>query len=511
MSEVRTRSRRGGRAQRKEGRAARRERSWPTLKRSVPVVDYYSEEQIERIHFASLSILKDIGCEFRDPEALDMWRAAGADVRGERVHLDADLVMPLIDLAPEEFTLTARNPDLSTPIGRHHQNFAPTYGSPFVHDFNGERRYGTINDLNQFHKMAGMSPVLHNTGSVTVEPVDISVTKRHLHITASAIRHSEKPFMGPVTAPERAEDAVRIAEIVLGKKTVANGPTMISLCNCNSPLVWDETMLGAVKVYAKANQAVIIAPFVLAGANTPASTMAALAQLNAEALAGIAFAQLCRKGAPVVYGHFLATVSMRSGAPMAGTPEIAMLNYGVGQLARRYGVPFRGSGMIAGSKLVDAQSAYESMQTMNAVFMAGANYVLHAAGWNEAGLCASFAKFMLDCEQVEMLYRLGNGPQFGDFEEALEAIREVGPGGHYLGSSHTQKYFETAFYMPEIADNNSYEQWQIDGSKTAEQRGLEAARKLIESHDVPPLEESIEEELSAFIAKREEVIPDGFE
>ena len=218
---------------------------------------------------------------------------------------------------------------------------------------------------------------------------------------------------------------------------------MISLVNCNSPLVWDETMLGALKVYARANQAVVVAPFVLAGANTPASAMGALAQLNAEALAGIAFAQLCRPGAPMIYGHFLAAVSMKSGAPMAGTPELAFLNYAIGQLARKYRLPLRSSGMLCGAKTVDAQAAYELVQTMWPVFLAGANYVMHAAGWMEAGLAASFAKFVLDAEQIEMFYRFGQGPQFDDFEEALAAVREIGPGGHYLGTEHTQSHFQT--------------------------------------------------------------------
>jgi trimethylamine--corrinoid protein Co-methyltransferase len=278
--------------------------------------------------------------------------------------------------------------------------------------------------------------------------------------------------------------------------------------NCNSPLVWDETMLGALKVYARANQASIVAPFVMAGANAPASATAAVAQLNAEALAGIAFTQLCRAGSPVIYGHFLATVSMKSGAPMAGTPEIGFMNLIIGQLARKYRVPLRSSGMIAGSKRVDAQAAYESIQTMYPVFLAGTNYVMHSCGWDEAGLAASFAKFMLDAEQIEMFYRFGGGPRFGDFDEALATIRDVGPGGHYLGTDHTQSHFQTAFYMPEIADNNSFEQWQAEGSKDANQRGLDAARRLLGDYQQPAIDPSVVEALDAFIQAREAVLPD---
>jgi trimethylamine--corrinoid protein Co-methyltransferase len=416
--------------------------------------------------------------------------------------------MDLVAKAPERFTVQARNPAHSTEIGGDKVAFAPTYGSPFVYDFDNQRRYGTIEDLQNFHKLAYLSPVLHNTGSVICEPVDVAVPKRHLHITKSAIIHSDKPFMGPVTAPERAVDAVRMAEIVFGEAVVDAGPVMIALMNCNSPLVWDETMLGALKVYARANQASIVAPFVMAGANAPASATAAVAQLNAEALAGIAFTQLCRAGSPVIYGHFLATVSMKSGAPMAGTPEIGFMNLIIGQLARKYRVPLRSSGMIAGSKRVDAQAAYESIQTMYPVFLAGTNYVMHSCGWDEAGLAASFAKFMLDAEQIEMFYRFGGGPRFGDFDEALATIRDVGPGGHYLGTDHTQSHFQTAFYMPEIADNNSFEQWQAEGSKDANQRGLDAARRLLGDYQQPAIDPDVVEALDAFIQAREAVLPD---
>ena len=440
--------RRGGRAARREARTAPRLRWLPVLERAVPVYEILDDERLELIHRASLDILEQVGIDFRDDEAVRLWRDAGAEVERFRVRIPGQLLMDLVGRSPSRFTVHARNPERSTEIGGAKVAFSPTYGSPFVYDFNNERRYGTLADLHQFHQLAYLAPAIHNTGAVVCEPVDIAIPKRHLHITYSALKHSDKPFMGPVTAPERAADAVRMAELVFGADFVDRNTVMISLVNCNSPLVWDETMLGALKVYARANQAVVVAPFVLAGANTPASAMGALAQLNAEALAGIAFAQLCRPGAPMIYGHFLAAVSMKSGAPMAGTPELAFLNYAIGQLARKYRLPLRSSGMLCGAKTVDAQAAYESVQTMWPVFLAGANYVMHAAGWMEAGLAASFAKFVLDAEQIEMFYRFGQGPQFDDFEEALAAVREIGPGGHYLGTEHTQSHFQTAFFMP---------------------------------------------------------------
>ena len=351
--------RRGGRAARREARTAPRLRWLPVLERAVPVYEILDDERLELIHQASLDILEQIGIDFRDDEAVRLWRDAGAEVERYRVRIPGQLLMDLVGRSPSRFTVHARNPERSTEIGGAKVAFSPTYGSPFVYDFNNERRYGTLADLHQFHQLAYLAPAIHNTGAVVCEPVDIAIPKRHLHITYSALKHSDKPFMGPVTAPERAADAVRMAELVFGADFVDRNTVMISLVNCNSPLVWDETMLGALKVYARANQAVVVAPFVLAGANTPASAMGALAQLNAEALAGIAFAQLCRPGAPMIYGHFLAAVSMKSGAPMAGTPELAFLNYAIGQLARKYRLPLRSSGMLCGAKTVDAQAAYE--------------------------------------------------------------------------------------------------------------------------------------------------------
>ena len=295
-----------------------------------------------------------------------------------------------------------------------------------------------------------------------------------------------------------------MAKIVMGEDFVEENPVMVSVCNCNSPLVWDATMLDAVKVYARHNQPVILAPFVLGGASTPASVVGSVAQLNAEALAGVAFSQAVRPGAPMIYGQFLAPVSMKSGAPMAGTPEICSMNYMIGQLARKYRLPWRSSGMTSGSKLVDAQAAYESIMTMHAVMLAGANLVLQSTGWLEGGLTASFAKFVLDGEHIEMFYKLHQGVDLTDLDGAMAAVREVGPGGHFLGTEHTQ----TAFFLPKLLDNNSFEQWEVEGSKDANQRALETAKSMLETFEAPPLDPAIDEALKDFIARREAVLPD---
>jgi len=474
----------------------------------TPFYEILDAEGVELIHNASMRILEETGIEFRDPEALDIWRNAGAEVSGERVRIDRDHLMGLINLAPESYMLHGRDPACTVRVGGRNTIFAPTYGSPYVIDFDDKRRYGTLEDLQNFHKLAYLAPGLHVTGAITCEPVDVPVSRRHLQVTYSALKHSTKPFMGATTARERAEDTVAMARIAFGKDYLEDHTVMTSVLNCNSPLVWDATMLDALKVYARNNQAVLCSPFVMAGASSPASTAGSVAQLNAEALAGIAFGQLVQAGSPMVYGHYLATVSMKSGAPMAGTPEISQMNFMVGQLARRYRLPWRSSGMVAGSKLNDAQSAYESNMTMSAVVLAGANYVFHSAGWNEAGLSASFSKFMLDVEQVEMFRKLGARVDLSDLDECIDTIRQVGPGGHFLGTEHTLKNFETAFYMPELLDNNSYEQWLVEGAEDANTRGLKAARAALDRYEEPALDPAVDEELRDFIARRELELPE---
>ncbi|WP_407925496.1 trimethylamine methyltransferase family protein [Geminicoccus flavidas] len=483
--------------------------SLPTLKRRIPLYEVLNDEGLEMIHDGSCRILQEIGIDFRDAEALALWKDAGADVRGARVHIPRELLTSLLAKLPDQFTLTARNAERSVTVGGDNTIFLPTYGSPFVRMEDDVRRYGTMADLERFHRLAYMSPAIHNTGLVICEPTDIPVPKRHLHIVRSLITNSDKSFMGPVTAPERAQDAVEMAKILFGESVLPDQAVMVSLVNCNSPLVWDETMLGALKVYARAGQPVICSPFTLAGANTPASAAATVAELNAEAISALAFTQLIRPGCPMVYGHFLAAVSMKSGAPMAGTSELALMNLMIGQLARKYGVPFRSSGMLTGSKVTDAQAGYESAFNMFPIMLAGAHLVMHTAGWTEAGLCASLAKFALDAEQMEMLYKFAQGPQFGDFDEAMTSIRDVGPGGHFLGTAHTQANFQTAFFMPELMDNNSFEQWALEGEKTAQARGIEAAVRKLAAFEPPPIDPGVVEALDEFIAKREAVLPDA--
>jgi trimethylamine---corrinoid protein Co-methyltransferase len=496
----------------REGRRALRGASMismPTLVRNIPTYEILPNEAVELIHEESLKILEEVGCEFRDDQAPTMWKLAGADVQGTRVRIDRALLMELISSAPPEFTLHARNPERTVKIGGTNTIFVPMYGAPYVRDLDNKRRYGSLQDLNNFHKLAQAAPYLHSSSSIICEPMEVPVPKRHLHIIESALTHSDKPFMGIVTSKDRAEDVMKMAGIVFGEEFVKDKTVVVSITNCNSPLVWDQTMLDAMRVYASNNQPIIAAPFALCGASTSASSIGAVAQVNAEALAGVAFTQLIRKGAPVIYGQFMVTVDMKSGAPMGGTPEAAQMMFVMGQLARKYKLPWRTSGFHVGSKLNDAQAGYESNMLMHAAILSGANYIWHVAGWLEAGLACGYSKFATDCEQLEAWYKYAGGLKFDDFKDAMAAVREVGPAGHFLGTAHTLEHFEKAFFMPSIMDFNSYEQWNADGAKDHDARGRDKARTMLANYEKPKMDENITQALREFVLKRERELPDN--
>lgn len=500
-------ARAGGRGARRALRASPDLGMLPSLKRGLPECEPMTPDQIERIDAASMAILEDVGVVFRDEIALADWKRAGADVRGDRVHLDRGLVRELIASIPSGWTYRARNPERSLPFGGKHSIFVPMTGAPFLRDLDDVRRWPTMADLNMFHKLSHMSPALHSTAHHIVEPMDMKVSHRHLHITYSSMKHSDKTFMGMTTSGKNAEDVMAMCEILFGADVMEETPVVTGNCNGNSPLVWDETMLSAMRAFVKRKQPVLCSPFVLGGANTPASVAPAVAQLNAEALSALAYTQVIRKGAPAIYGHYLSTVSMKSGAPMAGTPEISLMNFMIGQMARFYNVPWRTSNLLGGAKTFDAQAGYESAMTMNAVLHAGANYIWHSAGWNEAGMHCSVAKFVVDAEMCQMGYRMAEGIRWDDFDEAMQAVRDVGPGGHYLGHPHTLENFERAFFMPKLFDNNSIEQWQAEGSVEITQRALDRAKQLLADYEEPKLDEGVNEALRDYIARREREIP----
>ena len=490
---------------------ARRYRKNRYITRNIPCYEPLTTEALELIEHNAETVLEEVGIDFRDDaEALQIWKDAGADVQGERVRFPRGLCRKLCATIPNEFTQHARNPERSVQIGGNNTVFAPVYGPPFVRDLEGGRRYATIEDFQNFVKLAYMLPSLHHSGGTVCEPVDIPVNKRHLDMVYSHLRYSDLPFMGSVTAPERAEDTLAMARIVFGEDFVANNTVCVSLINANSPMSFDDTMLGALKVYARNNQACIVTPFILSGAMAPVTPVGVMTQTLAEALAGLAFSQLVRPGAPVIMGSFASSISMQSGAPTFGTPEPAMVLYGMGQLARRLGVPFRSGGSLCGSKVPDAQAAHESSQTLLPTVLGGVNFVLHGAGWLEGGLISSYEKFVIDADQLGMMQTMAKGYDITENGQAMDAIREVGPGSHFLGCAHTQANFETAFYRSTVADNNSFEQWEAEGSLDAYARASGICKRLLNDYQAPALDPAVDEALLAFIQQRKDSMPDAY-
>ncbi len=481
------------------------------INRKIREYEVLDEEGLELIERNADTVLAETGIEFRDdPEAIQMWRDAGADIDGERVRFPRGLCRELIKTAPAQFTQHARNPERSVEIGGKNTVFAPVYGPPFVRDLDGGRRYATIEDFRNFVKLAYLSPGLHHSGGTVCEPVDVPVNKRHYDMVYSHIRYSDKPFMGSVTHPDRAADSVAMAKLVFGDEFVEQNCVMVNLINANSPMVFDDTMLGALKVYARSGQGAIVSPFILAGAMSAVTVAGTLTQVLAEAMAGMAFAQLCRPGAPVIFGTFASSISMQSGAPTFGTPEPALVLYGAAQLARRLGVPFRSGGSLCGSKTPDAQAAYESANTLIPTLLAGVNFALHSAGWLEGGLVSGYEKFVMDADQCAMMQKFAEGVDLSENGQAMDAIREVGPGSHFLGCSHTQANFESAFFRSSVADNNSFEQWELEGSQTTEQRANQLYKSMLASYQAPDLDPGIDEALNEFITKKKDSMPDAF-
>ena len=496
----------------RDARAAKRRtrtRFWlPELERRIPWVDLLSDDQVQVIHDASMDVVEEVGVEFRCDDALALWRDAGAAVDGARVRLDREHLMALVGTAPSSYTMVARDPTHTVTVGNGKTIFTPSYGAPYVLGLDGTRRPGTLEDFKNFTKLNHLSPALHMSGGVVCEPMDVPVPKRHLYMTQNLLTYSSKPFMGAVTSKERAEDSLYMAGIVFGQDVVRDTTVMTCLANGNTPLVWDKTMLDSVRVFAAANQATLFSPFVLGGASTPASTVGAVIQVNIEALTGVAFSQLVRAGAPALYGQWVSTVSMKTGAPQAGTPEVCHMNLLTAQMARHYGLPSRCSGSCSSSKMVDAQAGYEAARNMYGVLMAGTNFVLSTTGYLESAMCQSYAKWVLDSEQLEMMYRLGSGVSFDDLDEVLDTMREVPPGGHHLGTAHTLANFQTAFSMPEMMNSDNYEQWLADGALSAEDRATAKCRQLLEEYEEPALDDDVRAELDEFVARRDAELPD---
>ena len=513
MAEARAarRGRGGGGTARRAERTAVSIETAKYIERNIPNFEILTEEALQIIEHNAETVLEEIGVNFvENPGALDRWRAAGADVRGERVHIPRGLARKLCETAPSSFTQHARNPERSVEIGGRNLVLAPVYGPPFVRDAEGGRRYATIADFRKFVKLGYMSKWLHHSGGTVCEPTDVAVNKRHLDMLHAHMTLSDKPFMGSVTEPSRAQDSVDMAGILFGKDFVQENTVMTSLININSPLTFDGIMMGALEVYAANNQAAIISPFIVGGAMAPVSVAGTLTQVLAEALAGIAYSQLVRPGAPVIMGAFVTSIDMNSGAPTFGTPEASHISYGVGQLARRMGLPYRSAGGFTGSKLPDAQAAYESANSLNMGLLSGVNFMLHACGWLEGGLVASFEKFVMDADQLGVLHHLAKGVSVDAEAQAMDAIREVGPGGHYLGCAHTQANFKTAFWRSDLLDYKPFETWDEEGARDTQALAAQRVKKMIDTYQEPTLDPGIREALDAYVAEKKLAEPDSF-
>ena len=512
MNDVAGRRARGG-----GGQARRAERSAVSLEtakfisRNIPNFEILNEEALQIIEWNADTVLEEIGVNFpENPAALALWKDAGASIQGDRVRIPRGLARKLCATAPQSFTQIARNPERNVDIGGRNLVLAPVYGPPFVRDQAGGRRYATITDFRTFVKLGYMSKWLHHSGGTVCEPTDVPVNKRHLDMLHAHMVYSDKPYMGSVTEPSRATDSVEMSKLLFGADVVDRNVVMTSLININSPLTFDSIMMGALEVYARAGQATIISPFIVGGAMAPVTVAGTLTQVLAEVLAGVAYSQLVRPGAPVIFGAFVTSIDMNSGAPTFGTPEAAHITYGAGQLARRMNLPYRSGGAFCGSKLPDAQAAYETANSLNMALLAGVNFMLHACGWLEGGLVSSYEKFVMDADQLGTLHHLAQGIIMDANGQGMDAIREVGPGGHYLGCEHTQANFKSAFWRSDLFDYKPFETWAEEGARDTETLAAARVAKMLGDYQQPGLDPGVADSLTDYVARKKASMPDAF-
>ncbi|MEM7206434.1 MAG: trimethylamine methyltransferase family protein [Pseudomonadota bacterium] len=505
-----TRSRgRGRRTDREETSATAAAPAY--IERKIPYFDFLDEEALVAIETQADYLLQEIGIDFRDdPETLEIWKDAGADVKGEHVRLPNGMCRELLKTAPRVITQHARNPEKTVKIGGTNQVFAPIYGAPFFRSLDEGRRYGTLEDLQKLIKLTHMTPYLHHSGGIICEPCDIPVNKRHLDIVYSHIKYNDQPYLGMITEKSRCEDSVEMTRILFGADYMEQHCCVMGNVNVNSPLMFDKVATHAIRTYCGANQGIIVVPFILGGAMGPVTVAGAVAQALAEAMAGGALSQLVRPGSSFVLGNFLSSMSLKSGAPPFGMPEPTMSNYMVGQLARRLGVPLRCGGSLTASKLADAQSAAESADSMHSTALGGSNYTLHSAGWSEAGLVTNIEKFMMDIDRLGSYQRMLGGVATDRNGLATDAYAEASPGDHMLGNSHTMANYQTAYYDSKMSNSESFEQWEDEGAKDSVVRANERWKQQLNDYQAPPLDEAKDEELREFIDKKKASMEDAW-
>jgi trimethylamine---corrinoid protein Co-methyltransferase len=477
------------------------------FRNQMPRYEILSQDAIAVLERGWKRIVSEVGIQFAKPEAIELFKAAGQSVEDDVVKLDPDFILEQVAKAPAEFDVQARNPANNVHVGGDQMAFGAVYGSPFIRE--GEvRRDATLEDFRKLAMLSQSFAELDSAGGVICEPNDAPLDSRHLDMIYALQTLTDKIYMGNVVSGPNAADTIKMTEILFGgpdgkgRASIEATPATISLINCNSPLRWDDRMLDAQFEYCAANQPVVLTPFLLMGAMSPVTIPAALTQQLAEALSGIALAQLIRPGCPVIFGSFLSNIDMQSGSPSFGTPESAIGLFCTGQLARHYGLPFRTGGGLTSSQTCDAQAAYESLMTLLPTFLAGTNFVMHAAGWLEGGLVSCYEKFIVDIELLRML-RVEFTPLEIDEESlAFGAHVEVGHGGHFLGAEHTMERFRDCFYRPLLSSTANYERWLKLGGKDATARAAEIAAKKLDEYTRPPLDDAIQAELADFVARR---------
>ena len=497
----------------RRGRASRQSATVQVIApraRKIPAYGLLPEAALAAIENQADWILDTIGIEFRgDQAALDLFAAAGATVEGERVRFAPGLARRLCATAPAEFKLHARDPANTVTLGGENVVLMPGYGSPFVSDLERGRRYSTLEDFQNFVKLSSSSPWLHHSGGTVCEPTDIPVNKRHLDMVLAHLMLSSKPFMGGVTTASRAQDSIDMARIVFGADFMEEHAVMQGNINANSPLIYDETMSGALRVYAAANQCVCVSPAIFAGAMGPLPPAAVAAQTLAEGMVGIALAQLVRPGCPVVFGSFHSTMNLKSGALTFGSPEANLVTMALSQLGRRLGVPVRsGGGQITASNAPDGQAMQDSTDAMWSTLLSGAHQVWHSAGWLEGGLVMSYEKFVMDLDHCGAMLTLLQG--FVTDAEAFgrDAYFETAPGQNFLSTGHTLRHYATANFQPDIREAGPFETWVENGSPTCDQRATARWKQMLADYQQPPMDPAILAALREFVAARKSSMPD---
>jgi trimethylamine--corrinoid protein Co-methyltransferase len=469
---------------------------------TMPRYEILSADAMDKLDQGWRRLVTEIGVEFMSQRALDLFREAGQRVEDNTVFFDPEFILAQVAKAPREFDVHARNPAHTVHIGGDSMAFGAVYGPPFVRE-GDVRRDATMEDFRNFSRLAQSFDALDSAGGVVCEPNDTPLDSRHLDMTYALQTLTDKIYMGNVVSGPNAVDTIAMGSILFGgRDVIEQKPVSISLINCNSPLRWDDRMLDAQFEYSAANQPVVLTPFILLGAMSPVTIPAALVQQIAEALTGIALSQLIRPGCPVIFGSFMSNIDMQSGSPSFGTPESAIGLFCTGQIARHFGLPFRSGGGLTSSQVADAQAGYEAAMTMIPTFLAGANWVMHSAGWLEGGLVAGFEKFIVDIELLQMLKVEFTPLEIDESTLAFDAHQEVGHGGHFLGAMHTMERFRTCFYRPLLSSSENYERWMRTGGSDTSARATKIYKATLEAYEPPPLDDAVRAELEEYVTRR---------